>query len=198
MKGSQIRQQSTFVTAFRCIAVAIAVLIVSSTMISQILFMAVAKEEENDDKNGDHENNDIDPTFSVNTDKDSHRTSNALVEVIDRSPDCLPTMVKTISSSNHDNKDDGDKNIRDAVDGDFETRWTAEELGSYVQLDIGSIEKICSVDISWFESDQKENNFVLSVSDDGSTFKDVLRTSSSGMTQTKEYYQFLPTEGRYL
>ena len=111
------------------------------------------------------------------------------------------SLVKTISSSDHDNKDyddDDDKNVRDAVDGDFETRWTAEKLGSYLQLDIGSFQKICSVDISWFEGDQKENNFVLSVSEDGSTFKDVLRTSSSGMTQTKEYYDFAPAEGRYV
>lgn len=202
MKGRQIKQQFTLITALRCIAIAIAVLIVSSTMTSQILFMVIAKEEEeNNDKNEDHENNhnndDIDPTSFVNVDRHSNGLSNALVEIIHNNPDCLPIMVDTISSSDHDNKDN-DESVSEAIDGDFETKWTSEELGSYLQLDIGSIKKICSVDISWFEGDQKKNNFVLSVSDDGSTFKDVLRTSSSGMTQTKEYYQFLPTEGRYL
>ena len=200
MKGSQIRQQFTLIMSLHCIAVAITLLIVSSTMISQILSVTAAKEDDVDDsKNNNHSNNndDVDATLSVNTDKDSDRTSNALVEIIDRNPDCLPTTIKTILSSDHDNKDNDD-NVRKAVDGDFETRWTAKELGSYLQLDIGSIKKICSVDVSWFEGDQKENSFVLSVSEDGSTFKDVLRTSSSGMTQTKEYYDFTPAEGKYL
>lgn len=203
MKGSHIRQQFTLIMSLHCIAIAIAMalLIVSSTTTSQILSVAAAKEDDDIDKNNHNNNKDVDATLFVNTDKDSDRTSNALVEVIDRNPDCLPTTVETILSSDHDNKDyddEDDKNVRDAVDGDFETRWTAEELGSYLQLDIGSFQKICSVDISWFGGDQKENNFVLSVSEDGSTFKDVLRTSSSGMTQTKEYYDFTPTEGRYL
>jgi hypothetical protein len=205
MKGSQIRQQFALIMSLNCIAIAIAIplLIVSPTMTSQSLSVAAIKEDGDEgDKNNNHNNNkDVDATLSVNTDKDSDSTSNALVEIIDRNPDCLPTTVKTILSSDHDNKDyddDDDKNVRDAVDGDFETRWTAEKLGSYLQLDIGSFQKICSVDISWFEGDQKENNFVLSVSEDGSTFKDVLRTSSSGMTQTKEYYDFTPAEGKYL
>ncbi|MGI0043382.1 MAG: discoidin domain-containing protein, partial [Nitrososphaeraceae archaeon] len=158
--------------------------------------MVAAKEDNDDDeKNDDHNNNDVDST-SVNVDKHSDETSNALVEIIDNNPDCLPATVKNILSSDHEG--DNTENIREVIDGDFETRWIAEELGSYLQLDIGSFEKICSVDISWFEGDQKENNFVLSVSEDGTTFKDVLRTSSSGTTQTKEYYQFSPTEGRYL
>jgi hypothetical protein len=146
--------------SLHCIAIAIAMalLIVSSTITSQILSVAAAKEDNDIDKNNNHNNNkDVDATLFVNTDKDSDRTSNALVEVIDRNPDCLPTTVKTILSSDHDNKDYvyDDKNVRDAVGDDFETRWTAEKLGSYLQLDIGSFDKICSVDISWFEGDQK-------------------------------------------
>ncbi|MGH9976606.1 MAG: hypothetical protein ACRD8Z_12345, partial [Nitrososphaeraceae archaeon] len=124
--------------------------------------MVAAKEDnDNDEKNDDHNNNDVDST-SVNVDKHSDETSNALVEIIDNNPDCLPATVKNILSSDHEG--DNTENIREVIDGDFETRWIAEELGSYLQLDIGSIEKICSVDISWFEGDQKENNFVLSVS----------------------------------
>lgn len=159
--------------------------------------MVAAKEDDDAENDNDNDNhNDIDATPSVNVDKHSDNTSNALVEILDRNPECLPATVRTILSSDHEEVNN--ENAFDAIDGDFETRWSAEEFGSYLQLDIGNIEKICSVDISWFEGDQKENNFVLSVSEGGSTFKDILRTSSSEMTQTKEYYQFSPTEGRYL
>jgi len=54
-----------------------------------------------DDKNN---NNDLDATFTVDTDKHSDSTSNALVKIIHRGPDCLPTTVKTISSSDHYSK----------------------------------------------------------------------------------------------
>jgi hypothetical protein len=85
-----------------------AIMIVSSTMTSQILPVTAAKD---DDKNNNRYNNngDLDATFSVDTDKNSDSTSNALVEIILRSPDCLPTTVKTISSSNRYNKNSDKK-----------------------------------------------------------------------------------------
>ncbi len=85
-KASQIRQQFTLIISLRCLAIAIALLIVSSTMTSQILSVDAAKNDDrvDDVKGNDHNDNnddgDLDSTLFVNTDKDSERTSNALVE----------------------------------------------------------------------------------------------------------------------
>jgi hypothetical protein len=81
-------------------------------MISQILPVTAAKD---DDKNNNHYNNgDLDATFSVDTDKHSDSTSNALVKIIHRGSDCLPTTVKTISSSDHYNKN-SDRKVGEAT-----------------------------------------------------------------------------------
>ncbi len=113
---------------------------------------------------------------------------------------CLGTLVQSVSSSEDEGDEDEeeDDDIMNVLDGDIETEWSTADLGSYLQLDIGKIMKICSVDATWSEGDEKSNNFVLSVSKDGTNFKDVLRSSSSGTTDSKEHYKFPPSDGRYL
>lgn len=116
---------------------------------------------------------------------------------------CSQAPIKGVSSSEDEKgNDDEDKNeIADAMkvsDGDFETEWSAANLGSYLQLDLGDMKRICSVDASWSDGDEKSVNFVLSVSQDGMNFQDVLRSSSSGTTESMERYEFPPSDGRYL
>lgn len=69
-----------------------------------------------DDKNNNHYNNngDLDTTFSVDRDKHSDSTSNALVKIIHRDLDCLPMTVKTIWSSYHYNKN-SDRKVGEAT-----------------------------------------------------------------------------------
>ena len=114
---------------------------------------------------------------------------------------CLNAPIQSVSSSEDDDNGDEDEDDNDAMkvlDGDFETEWSAGDLGSFLQLDLGDVKKLCSVGASWAEGDEKSNNFVLSVSKDGRTFEDVLRSSSSGTTEFKEHYGFPPSDGRYL
>jgi len=173
----------------------IILMILFSTLTFQTQSAIMAKP----DDEGDDDHDDDNLASSLKGDKNSDQASNTLVEILNRNPDCVQTKVQSISSSDHGGSDDDDdEDAIDAIDDDYETKWSAEQFGSYLQLDLGAVKKLCSVDISWFEGDQKENNFVLSVSENGSVFKDVLRDSSSGMTQTKEYYEFSPTDGRYL
>jgi hypothetical protein len=59
---------------------------------------------------------------------------------------------------------------------------------------------ICSVDIAWYNGNQRQNNFVVSVSNDGSTFTNVPFTGkSTGATLSSERYN-LPanTVGRFV
>ncbi len=118
------------------------------------------------------------------------------------STSCLQTPILSVSSSEDDDDEDEDENGDDdtmnVLDGDFETEWSVADLGTFLQLDLGKVNKICSVDASWSEGDEKSVNFVLSVSKDGKKFEDVLRSSSSGTTESKENYKFPTSDGKYL
>ncbi len=123
------------------------------------------------------------------------------------STSCLQTPIQSVSSSKDDDDDDkdednenqgGDDDTMNVLDGDLETEWSVADLGTYLQLDLGKVKKICSVDASWSEGDEKSVNFVLSVSKDGTTYEDILRSSSSGTTESKEHYNLPTSDGRYL
>ena len=47
------------------------------------------------------------------------------------------------------------------IDNNIATRWSNEGLGSWIQLDLGSQKTICSVDISWYNGNQRVNTFTL-------------------------------------
>lgn len=84
------------------------------------------------------------------------------------------------------------------VDGDLNTRWSNLGLGSWIQLDLGTINRICAVDIAWYNGDQRENIFVISASNDGVNFANILSTKSSGSTRDLEEYDVPDTNARYL
>jgi hypothetical protein len=85
------------------------------------------------------------------------------------------------------------------LDNNLNTRWSNLGQGSWIQLDLGSKKSICSVDIVWYVGNTRQNNFVISVSDDGIAFTNKFSGTSSGSTTSPEKYT-LPagTEGRYV
>jgi hypothetical protein len=76
--------------------------------------------------------------------------------------------------------------------------WSNYGLGSWIQLDLGTTKKICSVDIAWYNGNQRQTNFVVSTSLDGVTFTDKLTSKSSGTTSDPEKYSIAPTYTRYI
>ena len=76
-----------------------------------------------------------------------------------------------------------------AIDNNLNTRWSNLGQGSWIQLDLGSRKNICSVDIAWYRgSVGRENNFVISTSDDGTNFVERLNAKSSGTTSDLQKY----------
>jgi subtilisin len=180
LKGYQIGQEIILIKSLACLAVVI--LILSSILTTQFQYAVSAKEDLET------------PTPSGIVGNYPSEISNARIENLNNNPSCLQNFVHSITSSDQDDDEDAAK----AMDGDFETKWSTEELGSYLELDLGAVKKLCSVDVSWLEEDGRRNSFELSVSDDGFVFRDVFRGSSSGTTQAKEHYDFSPLDGRYL
>jgi len=106
--------------------------------------------------------------------------------------DKLPVSAVTASGN--------DGNVPSNVfDNNLNTRWSNLGQGSWVELDLGSKKSICSVDIAWYRGDVRQNNFIISVSDDGTTFTNQFSGTSSGTTTSPEKYTIpAGTEGRYV
>jgi hypothetical protein len=86
-----------------------------------------------------------------------------------------------------------------AIDNNLNTRWSNLGIASWIQTDLGEQKTICSVDIAWYNGNVRQSNFVISVSNDGSTFTNVFTGKSSGTTLSPESYN-LPanTVGRFV
>ncbi|HEY7228008.1 MAG TPA: discoidin domain-containing protein [Nitrososphaeraceae archaeon] len=85
-----------------------------------------------------------------------------------------------------------------AVDNNLDTRWSNNGVGSWIQLDLGTSKNLCSVNIAWYKGNERQNNFVISASNDGEKFSDILTSKSSGSTLNSEKYKVTDTNARYL
>ena len=104
--------------------------------------------------------------------------------------------AKSVDNDNDD--DDNDSVFAKLLDNDYDTKWKEEGFGSFIQADLGSIESVCNVGIAWDKGDERSYNFVISTSDDGTTFTDALRGTSSGSTEALETYDLSDVESRYI
>ncbi len=112
------------------------------------------------------------------------------------------------SVNNDDDDDDNDNNDNDSnnndsvfarlLDNDYDTKWEEEGFGSFIQADLGSVEPVCNVGIAWDKGDERSYNFVISTSDDGTTFTDALRGTSSGSTEALETYDLTDVDSRFV
>ncbi|MEW6604079.1 MAG: discoidin domain-containing protein, partial [Thermoproteota archaeon] len=84
------------------------------------------------------------------------------------------------------------------LDNNLGTRWSDEGVGSWITADLGVQEAICSVDIAWYRGDERVNDFVISVSSDGTSFTNVYSGESSGETTAFEKYSFQQVTARYV
>ncbi|MGH9978750.1 MAG: discoidin domain-containing protein, partial [Nitrososphaeraceae archaeon] len=85
------------------------------------------------------------------------------------------------------------------IDNDFNTRWSNNGVGSWIQFDLGAKKSICSVDIGWYRGNTRQYDFGVSVSDDGTNFVNKFSGKSSGTATSLEQYNMpAGTEGRYV
>lgn len=85
-----------------------------------------------------------------------------------------------------------------AIDTNLSTRWSNLGKGSSITVDFGKERAICSVNISWYQGNQRINDFVIAVSKDGQSFNTVFSGKSTGNTAQFENYDFPDTTGRYV
>src|ERR687897_238238 len=125
---------------------------------------------------------------------DTPRTNN---NTINPKTECNePIEINNISSSSSssiDNNNNDDMTAQSAFDNDEGTEWSEDRVGAYLEFDIGAIRSICDIEIQWDKGEERSYNFVVSVSENGTKFKDRIRATSSGNSDLPELYSFPDT-----
>ena len=88
--------------------------------------------------------------------------------------------------------------VTNVVDDNLDTRWSNNGVGSWAQLDLGTVNKVCDVSVAWYKGNERQNNFVISTSNDGIAFTNVLSSKSTGSTLNLEKYDIVDTNARYI
>jgi hypothetical protein len=116
--------------------------------------------------------------------------------------DALSNNIGSIPSANTCNEnipisrfsaigDDGDDAIpQNAFDNNLGTRWSHNNVGSWIVVDLGSNKAICSVDIAWYMGKERSYDFII-LSEDGIKFKDIYAGTSTGSTNFPERYSVI-------
>ena len=107
---------------------------------------------------------------------------------------CVDTTVNGISASG------STQNFppNNVIDNNFNTLWSYYGKGSWILFDLGSSKNICGVNIAWYKGDVRESNFVISTSTDGTTYKNILSSKSSGSTLSFDKFVIPTTSARYV
>src|SRR6266516_707831 len=100
---------------------------------------------------------------------------------------CIKLPIASVTANGNDG------NLpANVLDNNLNTRWSNLGIGSFIQADLGGQKTICSVDIAWYRGNLRVNNFVISVSNDGTSFTNVFTGKSSGTSLSAETY-IIPT-----
>jgi dihydroxyacetone kinase DhaKLM complex PTS-EIIA-like component DhaM len=84
------------------------------------------------------------------------------------------------------------------IDGNMQTRWSAEGDGQWIVYDVGVVSTVSEVAIAWLNGDQRQASFAIEASIDGKAWKAVLSGDSSGATKDFEVYTFPSVAARYV
>jgi F5/8 type C domain-containing protein len=107
---------------------------------------------------------------------------------------CQPLPVAAVTAIG----DDGNVPAN-TLDGNFGTRWSNLGIGSWITYDLGAVQTVDAANIAWYQGDTRVNNFVVSVSTDGTTFTQVHAGQSSGLGTGFELTSLPnPVSARYL
>lgn len=105
--------------------------------------------------------------------------------------DLLPVVAATASG-------DGGNPASNAVDGSLTTRWECRGTGCWLTVDLGNVQQVNALDVSWYQGSQRVYPFTLSFSQDGQTFTAATSGKSTGSTSQFERYSFPSTSARYV
>jgi hypothetical protein len=78
------------------------------------------------------------------------------------------------------------------------TRWSANGKGSWIRTNLEQKQTLCSVNIAWYQGNTRISYFVVAISIDGITWKNVYSGKSSGTSTWEERYTFSGTAAKHV
>jgi hypothetical protein len=129
----------------------------------------------------------IPAVYALNNNQINNHPSDRIPMVLplSTSSSCLDLSVSNVRASG---EQDISHRASYSTDYNFGTRWANFGRGSWIQGDLGTQKIVCSLDIAWYLGNERHYNFVISLSNDGSTFTRVFTGISSGTTSSFERY----------
>ena len=85
-----------------------------------------------------------------------------------------------------------------AIDGNLDTRWSANNDGDYIITDLGEVKKVGTIGVSFHQGASRRTKFELHVSTDNTNWIQVCKGEGSGTIDGYEYYVFDPMDVRYI
>jgi hypothetical protein len=89
--------------------------------------------------------------------------------------------------------------IFNVLDGSLETRWSAQGVGQWAQIDLGSVRAVSELQIAWYNGSTRTVRFEVQTSRDGTSWTSTIpRTTSGGKTSALESYPVAVVPARYV
>ena len=86
-----------------------------------------------------------------------------------------------------------------AIDNNYDTRWSQEGMKQWIQLDLGKEYDVWGADIAFYSGNSRKTYFEIEISSDNVTFEKVVSDmESSGTTNEMERYSFPSVKARYV
>ncbi len=103
--------------------------------------------------------------------------------------------VTTLAASAEPQAENGAMNV---IDGDLNTRWSCDESGCTLTLDLNKVQRVDEVALAFAGGDTRATRFEIAVSADGETYESVFSGQSSGTTLEHEFYGVGGKDIRYI
>ena len=75
------------------------------------------------------------------------------------------------------------------LDGDLDTRWSAEGAGQFIQYDLGEIKQIEEIGMAFYEGDERVQEFKIRTSEDKEDWQTQVDGKSSGDTNQEQLFE---------
>jgi hypothetical protein len=105
---------------------------------------------------------------------------------------CSPLPVSAVTAS----ADDGNVPAR-VLDGDAATRWSCDGVGCWIRADLGAEKQVGAVDISWHRGEERNTNYEVALSRDGSSWG-IVSSGLSARTEQPQRVAFTPATARFV
>lgn len=84
------------------------------------------------------------------------------------------------------------------MDFDYSTRWSCNGIGQWIMYDLGEVQMVTSVGMSFYRGDVRFTYFDIELSMNGTDFYPVYSGSSGGTTNDLEYFDFEDQNARFI